>query len=266
MTPEELLQKLIDVDGITPGLGEADRVLCMSEVLQEACLRVGVPPEKITVLGNRVSTTRFRPQPQPNYDPNVVRALLVGRLEEQKNIHAVARALAILKSEGWRVRLDVCGGPAMNDYLRRALDALEPSDWHYWGAVANRDLPARYCAVDMYVGPSLFEGFQIPLIEALACGKPCVAGDQPPASEIIDPRVGALVDPTDPSAIAAGIRQLKQRLNDPDRRAEISETCRKLATDKWSYQVISNREAKVYLETLASFGTKCGCRPSRCLP
>jgi len=251
MTHEELLRRLIDVDGITPALGEADHVLCMSGVLKEACVQVGVPPEKITVLGNRVSTSRFRPEPQTNYDPDVIRALLVGRLQQQKNIHGVARALALLKSEGRRVQLDVCGGLTMNDYLRTAMSVLEPSDWHYWGPVANRDLPARYCAVDMYVGPSLFEGFQIPLIEALACGKPCVASDQPPASEIIDPRVGVLVDPTDPSAIAAGIRQLKQRMNDPDRRAEISEACRKLAVDKWSYRVISDREARLYLETLA---------------
>jgi len=248
------------VDRISPRMGDADRVICMSAVLREACISAGVGEEKIVVLGNRVSTRRFRPGPQPGYDPQTIRTLLVGRLEEQKNIHGVAAALALLKGRGWKVRLDVCGGVGRNRYLRRAFAVLEASDYHYWGAVPNRELPPRYRAVDMYVGPSLFEGFQIPLIEALACGKPCVVSDQPPATEIISAQTGWAVDPHDPESIAQGIEGLKQRLNDERVRRQIGEACRREAVRRWSYRVISDREAAIYLEVCGPASTCPGGR------
>ena len=230
MRPDELRRKLIEVVGIGPALAEADRVLTMSVVLRELCAEAGVPAEKLVVLGNRVSTSRFRPVKLENYDPRTIRALFVGRLDPQKNLDGTA-ALAMLRGEGWRVHLDVCGGVRANRYLRRALGCLGPDEWHFSGAVLNRDLPARYAAVDMYVGPSHFEGFQIPLIEALACGKPSVASRQPPASEIIDEEVGTLVDPDDAADIAAGIRRLKERLNDGAGREALTAACR---AGRWS--------------------------------
>ena len=258
MTHRQLLDRLIEVDRITARLDRANRVICMSEVLKEACVEVGVPAEKITVLGNRVSIDRFHPVPQTNYKADVIRVLFVGRLAKQKNVHTLARSLSILEREGYTVELNVCGGVGMNDYLRRALSVLDRRDWHYHGAVANAELPRRYQAVDMYVGPSMFEGFQIPLIEALACGKPCVASRQPPASEIIDSEVGILVDPADPEDVARGIRELKLRLNEADGRDTISDACRRRALQKWSYRAVSDREVELYLNALASCNTAGG--------
>ena len=252
MTRQELLDKLIEVDRITARLDLATHVICMSEVLKDACVQEGVPKEKITVLGNRVSTDRFHPVPQANYEADVIRVLFVGRLAQQKNVHGVARSLALLKEEGFAVELNVCGGLRINDYLRRSLSVLDDCDWSYHGSVANAELPEMHQAVDMYVGPSMFEGFQIPLIEALACGKPCVVSNQAPASEIIDAEVGVLVDPTDAVDIARGIRELKQQLNDPSRRAEITDACRRRAVSKWSYRAVSDREVELYLNALAS--------------
>ena len=251
MTHQQILDKLIEVDQITARLGRANRVICMSEILKDACLQVGVPAEKVAVLGNRVSTSRFRPVAQENFEAGTIRALFIGRLQEQKNVHRVARGLAILKEEGYALELNVCGGVRINRYLRQALSVLDRRDWHYHGAVPNAELPQRYQAVDMYVGPSMFEGFQIPLIEALASGKPCVASNQPPATEIIDEEVGVLVDPADPADIARGIRQIKQRLDEPSRREEITQACRQRAVSKWSYEAISEREVDLYLDALA---------------
>ncbi len=250
MTREKLFQKLIEVVGIRPELAEADFILSMSEVLKDVCVEVGVPADRIVVLGNRVSTSHFFPQPQVDCDPGTIRLLFIGRLEPQKNLDGIARALVMLEDEGWMVRLDICGGRGVNPYLRQALAVLQPSDWRYWGPVANDDLPARYAAADMYVGPSHFEGFQIPLIESLACGRPCVASDQPPANEIIDREVGELVDPDDAASIAAGIRRLKERLNDAAERSAIRDACRRRAEDRWSYEAVSQREVEIYCRAI----------------
>jgi glycosyltransferase involved in cell wall biosynthesis len=102
----------------------------------------------------------------------------------------------------------------------------------------------------MYVGPSFFEGFQIPLIEALACGKPCVASHQPPASEIINAELGALVDPEQSASIAEGIQSVKRRLNDPQQSAILRRACRTSAETRWDYFVISKQEAGIYHDVI----------------
>lgn len=247
---QKLIEKLIEVDRISAQLNATDRVICMSHILQEACETAGVAAHKIVTLGNRVSTLRHRPLPQRNYDPGLIRGLFIGRLEEQKNIHGIVQALLILKAQGWRIRLDVCGGKRKNTYLREATAGLQKGEWRYRGAVPNRKLTALFAHVDMYLGPSLFEGFQIPLIEALACGKPCVASDQPPASEIITPELGALVDPTDADAIAQGILNVKTRLNDARQALQLRAACRQEALQKWDYFVISRQEAELYWQVL----------------
>lgn len=249
MTRQQLFDRLRSAIEITPDLAAADRVICMSHILREVCIEAGVPGERIDVLGNRVSIRRFHPEREDRYDP-VIKGLFVGRLQPQKNIEGIGQALGLLKAEGRQVRLDVCGGRAVNEYLLHSLAMLAPEDWHYWGTVANKRLPDRYRAADMYLGPSHSEGFQIPLIEALACGTPCVASDQPPATEIIDSEVGELVDPDDPASIAAGIRRLKSRLDDADRRATIRAACRRRAVDRWSYEAVSRREVEIYLNAL----------------
>jgi len=251
MSPEQLAARLKEVLHIGPFLDRADHIITMSDILKDVCVREGVAGHKITVLGNRVDTRRFSPDPDCPHDPATIRVLFVGRLQEQKNLHGVAAALALLRGQGWKVHIDICGGAGMNDYLRRCLGCLRPGEYVYHGAVPNRQLRRLYQNADMYVGPSLFEGFQIPLIESLACGTPCVASDQAPANEILTAEVAELVDPENPASIERGILRLKQRLNDPAQGNAIRQACRRQAVEQWDYFVISRKEVAVYLATIS---------------
>jgi len=250
VSEQELIEILIRADKLDQELNRADKVICMSDVLKEACRQVGIASEKLVTLGNRVNLKRFYPLEQKNYDPKTIHVLFIGRLEKQKNVHGIVQALLLLKSQGWQVKLEICGGRQMNSYLKEAISPLCSGEWRYWGSVPNRRLPKIYQQVDMYVGPSFFEGFQIPLIEALACGKPCVASHQPPASEIINAELGALVDPEQPASIAEGIRNVKERLNDPRQGATLRQACRSSALARWDYFVVSKREAELYMDVL----------------
>lgn len=253
MSPAEIIQKLTAVDSITAGLNAAERVICMSQILKQACVRAGVHEEKLFVLGNRVSTIRFQPSVQENYDPKLIRILFVGRIQKQKNLHGIANALALLKGQGWRIWMDICGGQIEGDYLHQSMKVLEMREWSFRENVANRQLCPIYNSADMYVGPSFFEGFQIPLIEALACGKPCVVSNQPPASEIIHSGTGALVNPELPEAIAGGILSIKLRLNDPKGSDCLRRSCREEAVRRWNYEIVSKMEAEIYIESLKNF-------------
>ncbi|HUS47588.1 MAG TPA: glycosyltransferase family 4 protein [Phycisphaerae bacterium] len=255
----ELINTLRDVLRIDGSLNAADRLICMSEILKETCAAEGVDAEKISVLGNRVDTARFRPADGRPNSPGLIRALFIGRLEEQKNLHGVTAALAGLRRRGWAVHIDICGGYGMNEYLRNAVRCLKRCEYTYHAAVVNRRLPALYQRADMYVGPSFFEGFQIPLIEALACGTPCVASDQPPANEILTHEVAELVDPEDHDSIREGIERMKRRLNAPAHGRAIRQACRAHAMERWDTSLVSRIEAAIYLRAIEEHA-KCRSR------
>jgi len=80
------------------------------------------------------------------------------------------------------------------------------------GFVEEEDLPVLYSMADAFVLPSLYEGFGIPLLEAMACGCPIVTSTQGSCPEVVD-GAGVLVNPYDTADIAEGIYKI---LNDRD--------------------------------------------------
>ena len=97
------------------------------------------------------------------------------------------------------------------------------------GAVSDEELPAWYNACDLFVMPSRGEGFGIVFIEALACGKPVIAGERDGARDaLLDGRLGRMVDPDDPERLADAILEFvtgraPAELTDPER---LSRECR----------------------------------------
>ena len=98
------------------------------------------------------------------------------------------------------------------------------------GLVPDAELPAWYNACDLFVMPSRREGFGLVFIEALACGKPVIAGDRAGARDaVVDGRLGRLVDPDDPDVLAGTILEFvtgraPAALTDP---ARLSRECRR---------------------------------------
>lgn len=93
---------------------------------------------------------------------------------------------------------------------RAALDALAPSlraRVRFLGFVPDAALPALYRGASMLVFPSRGEGFDLPPLEAMACGTPVVAGEAGSIPEIAD-GAALLVDPGDPASIASAMRRL----------------------------------------------------------
>jgi len=145
--------------------------------------------------------------------------LFVGTIEPRKNLARLLEAICTLREAGTPVPLVIAGRAGWHyrpfaDQLRRtALGGLVILP----GPVPDAHLPALYSAAEAFVFPSLYEGFGLPVLEAMACGTPVVASQAASLPEVAG-EAALLVDPHDVRQLAASIRQVWQ---DAGLRAEL---------------------------------------------
>jgi len=178
---------------LLPVLRAASRVLAVSEFTKrEVAELAGVAPERIAVAYNAASADVFRPD-GPSADGDYV--LAVGTLEPRKNLARLVDAtgrlgleLRVAGSRGW-------GGVEVNAPHVRWL-----------GRPDDAELAAQLRGALCLAYPSLYEGFGIPVLEAMLCGTPVVTSA---ASAMEEVAAGAaeLVDPLEPASIADGIER-----------------------------------------------------------
>jgi glycosyltransferase involved in cell wall biosynthesis len=172
--------------------GAARRLIAVSEFTRgEIVELLGVPEERICVIPNAVGEAFVADGPASGGDY----VLAVGTLEPRKNLGAAQEAAQRLG-----VELRVVGAQGWGD--------VQVNGW--LGRVSDEELAALYRGARCLVFPSLYEGFGIPVLEAMACGTPVVtsAGG---ATEEVAGGAAVLVDPHDPAAIAAGIEEASSR-------------------------------------------------------
>jgi glycosyltransferase involved in cell wall biosynthesis len=181
----------------------AARVLAVSErTKQDLIERYGVPEWKVVVTPNGVDPA-FRPEGPRAEGPAY--ALFVGTLQPRKDPEAAIEALGLLNGD---LRLvlagpDKGGGPQARETASRlGLD----SRVEFRGHVDRDELAALYRGAACLVLPSRWEGFGLPIVEAMASGTPVVASRVGAIPEVAG-EAAVLVEPGDPSALAAGIER-----------------------------------------------------------
>jgi glycosyltransferase involved in cell wall biosynthesis len=115
------------------------------------------------------------------------------------------------------------------------------------GYVRDAELPSLYALADLFVFPSLLEGFGLPPVEAMACGCPVVATTVGSLPEVVGD-AGLLVPPQDPQALAGAIRSL---LDDDDLCRELGEQGRRRAVDAFDQARMVAHTLEVYDTHLA---------------
>jgi len=228
----------------------ADRIIAVSEATREDLVRqLGVPPEKIQTIHEALGTG-YEPVRDPGRLEAVRRTyrlegpyiLFVGNLEPRKNLVRLIEAYALLRR---RVRLPhrlVLAGK--NGWLYRPIfQAVErlglQQEVIFTGYVAQEDLPAIYSMAEAFAFPSLYEGFGLPVLEAMACGVPVVAGASGSIPEVAGD-AALLVSPYQVEAIAEALHRV---LIEAELRAELR--ARGLARSRafsWERAAIQTRE------------------------
>lgn len=180
---------------VPQSLARADYVLADSEnTLNDLICLLDVPPERAEVVYCGVDS-HFRPAPEgmrlaarARYGLDFRFILTVGVIEPRKNLATLLKAFSLLKGRpGFAHRLVVAGKPGwLYESIYRQVEALAlESDVVFLGYVPDEDLPALYSLADAFAYPSLYEGFGLPPLEAMACGTPVVCSDASSLPEVV---------------------------------------------------------------------------------
>ncbi len=231
----------------------AQAVIAVSrQTAQDVVQAFQVSADRVHVVYNGVDC-RFRPP-----DPDRVRAfrrakglpehfvLYVGTLEPRKNLERLLAAFALWRSRNpsaGEVVLVLAGAKGWYyEPIFRPVEALELQDVvRFPGYVPPEELPDWYGAATVFVYPSLFEGFGLPVLEAMACGTPVICSDTASLQEVAGD-AGWVVPAQDTEALAQALAQL---LADPEARAVYAQ--RGLARARmFSWQRTARETAAIY--------------------
>lgn len=188
----------------------ARRVVAISEATRRDVTELlGVPRERIDLAYPGVDA-RFRPLPAEEVRAFRERLglperfiLYLGTLEPRKNLPALVEAFALLRRDQPDLHLVLAGarGWWYHSLLRMISDSNLGDRVHLPGFVPAEDLPSWYNAAAAFAYPSSFEGFGLPVAEALACGRPTVTSDVSSLPEA-GGDVALRIPPGDPIALA----------------------------------------------------------------
>jgi glycosyltransferase involved in cell wall biosynthesis len=176
----------------------------------------GVPADRISVVQGAVDHERYRPIEDEKTIARVRARYGIGdgpfilglsRLEPRKNFARLIQAYAIAREEADLPHKLIIGGSKgwLYESIFATVQELGLESWvQFPGFIDEADLPALYSAAEFFAYPSLYEGFGLPIIEALACGAPVLTGDNSCLPEAGGP--GAhYVNAEDVNSIAEGV-------------------------------------------------------------
>jgi len=195
-------------------LKRADRVITISDCSKRDIVRLyGLPQEKVTVT-MLAADPCYRPLP-PGGGGEAVTSLPrpyilnVGTLEPRKNLEGLLRAFARAKKGGIPHTLVIAGARGWGESRLASLPEMLGirDSVVFTGFVADEDLPHLYADADFFAYPSLYEGFGLPVLEAMACGTPVITADSSSLPEVAG-EAALLVDPRSETELAAAMVRL----------------------------------------------------------
>lgn len=204
---------------------------------KEIAENLNIPPEKIKVIYNGINE-KFRPLGLKREKF----ILWIGSFQPYKNLENLFLAFKIFKKNLPEYKLYLVGG--LNKRVFRKIKLSKIEGIEFLGEKEDEELIKLYNQASLFVFPSLYEGFGLPVLEAMACGCPVVASKIPSLEEIYGDAV-VYVDPYDPESIANGMIKI---LTDENLQKELIkkglEKVKQFGWDKTANEILN------YLKTL----------------
>jgi MMP alpha-(1->4)-mannosyltransferase len=210
----------------------------------------GVRRDAVRVIPVGVETDIFRPSSLPRVPGRIV--AVSSSDSPMKGARVLLEAVAKLRTER-DVELVVVGRPRADGPVARAVDELGIADAvRFVTGLTDPALAELFASAEVAVVPSLYEGFSIPAVEAMACGTPLVASRGGALPEVVGD-CGVLVEPGNPSDLAGALGAL---LDDEPRRRALGTAGRRRAEDRFTWRAMAAATAEVYAE-VAARGASC---------
>lgn len=221
------------------------RVVTVSESSKtDIAAQMHVQSGRMTVVPVGVDHTVFRPRPE--VEPVAGRIMVTSSSDvPMKGLVPLLEAVAKLRAER-DIELVVIGNPRPGGRVAKAIDRLDLAPVvRCVSGISDDDLAINYAQAQVAVVPSLYEGFSLPAIEAMACGVALVATTGGALPEVVgtDGETGLLVPPDDPGALALAIGRL---LDDTELRARLGDAGRQRVLGRFTWQVTAAGTAAEY--------------------
>lgn len=200
-------------------LKRADALISVSQYTKKMLVEhLGCPAERIFVVLEGVDHNRFRPLSIPEtfwqrygLDPDGMYLLYVGSDNPRKNLLRLIQAFSLVHQAYPEAHLIKVGNPENTQYARLHRDTVArlglQSSVSWIDQVPDEDLPYFYNVARVFVFPSLYEGFGLPPLEAMACGTPVVCSNAASLPEVVGD-AALLVDPLDTEGMARAVQRI----------------------------------------------------------
>lgn len=221
----------------------------------------------VVVIPNGVDVNQYRPvtfeekrkiRSQWGLPSDRLIVLLLSRLVPKKGIHLVVQSWPAILDQVPNAFLWVVGGgeEKYRRYIEAMIRTLSVEDTvRLEGPVSPEDTTSCYQASDLYVFPTLFcEGMANTLLEAMACGLPCIVSDHPPGREICSDQVVLFVN--DPNIEDAFLEPIVRLLRDDTLRARLGQAARQWVEQYYSLEQMLDHLRKFYFHQLCLVGEK----------
>ncbi len=243
-----------------------DGYVAISPQLADAARAGGVPSDRLRTISQGVDLERHRPCADRTAQRRALGLaedgplfVFLGSLVERKGIDVLLAAWARIHAREPAARLVLVGrdrfadDPAAEAFLRRAMEALPAQAAAAVARVGVRDDAARFLqAADVFLFPSRREGFGTAIIEAMACGLPCVVAELPGITDFIfsnppDAAGGIVVPQEDAGALAGAALALRAA---PERARALGVAARARAAERFGIDAVAEQYLALYGELL----------------
>lgn len=243
------------------GLKKATRVITVSKTLEKQ-LNHYYPEHSTKYITSYLGVpSAFLADPDPQKEKKILLSkniffpyiLYVGAADPGKNLKALLKAFSIFLSQQQPrppQHLVLVGNPnwgGYSEFSQRIVELALADRVHITGYIQHQFLPALYRGSELFVFPSLFEGFGLPVLEAMASGAPCLISNRPALDEV-GGNIAEYFDPKFPEDMA---HKMKLLLENPDRLAEMRIEGREYA-HKFSWERTAKETIRIYEEVLGS--------------
>ncbi len=185
----------------------SDRVITVSyHTRDDLSKEMGLPEEKITVVYNGIDS-KYYPRDKVRHDPFI---LYVGRFDPYKNVVGLIRSFNLFcRDRGDNPRMILAGhlDPRYPEAIETVKELGLESRITFLDGAAEEELIQLYNDARILILPSLYEGFGLPPLEAMACGTPVIVSDRGSLPEIVG-EAGLIIDPDREDSIAGAIEKL----------------------------------------------------------